>query len=79
METRDAVARDAPTFSLNQLRQKAAHRTGQGFAATLASDLEKFGVASAAQVAGWGSAVDLLYDAMISDFAGIAELLEPDT
>lgn len=66
-------------FSLNQLRQKAAHRTGQGFAATLASDLEKFGVASAAQVAGWGSAVDLLYDAMISDFAGIAELLEPDT
>jgi len=65
-------------FALNQLRQKAAHRTGQGFAATLASDLEAFGILPAAHAAGWGGAVDLLYDTLIGDFAGISDLLSPD-
>jgi len=65
-------------FALNQLRQKAAHRTGEDFAAALASDLDPFGIVVAAQAAGWGSAVDLLYDTLIGDFTGIAELLSPD-
>lgn len=75
-ETRLPVMRRL--FALNQLRQKAAHRTGQGFAATLASDLEPFGIVPTTQVAGWGCAVDLLYDTLIGDFASIAELLSTD-
>ena len=75
-ETRLPVMRRL--FALNQLRQKAAHRTGQGFAATLASDLDAFGIVPAAHAAGWGGAVDLLYDALIGDFAGISDLLSSD-
>lgn len=65
-------------FSLNQLRQKAAHRTGNDFAATLASDLDSFGIKLAAHAAGWGGAVDQLYDTLTSDLTVIAKLLSPD-
>lgn len=75
-ETRLPVMRRL--FALNQLRQKAAHRTGQGFAA-LASDLEAFGIVPAAHAAGWGCAVDRLYDTLIGDFADISELLSTDS
>jgi len=62
-------------FAVNQLRQKAAHRNGEGFAASLAVDLESFGIEANAQAAGWGHAIDLLYDGLIDDFNAIAALL----
>ena len=62
-------------FAVNQLRQKAAHRTGAGFAASLAGDLGLFDIEPAAQAAGWGRAVDALYDGLIEDFNAIAALL----
>lgn len=64
-------------FAVNQLRQKAAHRTGTGFAASLATDLDAFGIQAAAHVAGWGAAVDRLYDGLIEDFNVISALLAP--
>lgn len=75
-ETRLPVMRRL--FALNQLRQLAAHRSGQGFAIILATHLEAFGIAPAAQLAGWGSAVDIMYDSLTKDLADISELLEPD-
>jgi hypothetical protein len=62
-------------FAVNQLRQKAAHRTGAGFAASLAGDLGAFGIEPAAQAAGWGRAIDALYDGLIDDFNAMAALL----
>lgn len=53
-------------FAVNQLRQKAAHRTGDGFAASLAKDLDTFGIVEAAQAGGWGKAVDTVYDRLLS-------------
>lgn len=64
-------------FTVNQLRLKAAHRTGAGFAASLANDLKVFGIVPAAQAAGWGRAVDSVYDGLIEDFTAIATLLTP--
>ena len=64
-------------FSLNQLRLKAAHRTGADFAASLANELGAFGIDSAAQAAGWGKAVDSVYDGLIGDFNAVATLLRP--
>lgn len=64
-------------FALNQLRVKATHRTGAGFAASLASDLKTFDIAPAAHAAGWGRAVDAVYDRLIEDFTVIAKLLTP--
>lgn len=64
-------------FAVNQLRQKASHRTGAGFAASLANDLNAFGIKPAAQAAGWGTAVDNLYDGLIEDFNAISALLTP--
>ncbi|MHA7681881.1 hypothetical protein [Cupriavidus sp. PET2-C1] len=64
-------------FAVNQLRQKAAHRTGAGFSNSLAGDLEAFGIVPAAQAAGWGRAVDSVYDGLIEDFTAIATLLTP--
>lgn len=65
-------------YALNQLRQKAAHRTGQDFAGTLISDLGAFAIEPAAYAAGWGTAVDALHDTLIADLNGIAALLAPD-
>lgn len=39
-------------FVANQLRQKEAHRIGGGLAASLAANLEVFGIAAAAQAGG---------------------------
>ena len=64
-------------FAVNQLRQKAAHRTGAGFAASLAADLDVFAIQPAAQAGGWGRAVDTLYDGLIEDFNRVAVLLTP--
>lgn len=64
-------------FAVNQLRQKASHRTGAGFADALAVDLKVFGIVVAAQAAGWGRAVDSVYDGMIEDFTAIAALMAP--
>jgi hypothetical protein len=66
-------------FAVNQLRQKAAHRTGADFAASLAVDLGAFGIEPGAQAAGWGHAVDALYDGLIEDFRCIAALLSANT
>lgn len=65
-------------FAVNELRQKAAHRTGGDFAAALAKDLDAFGIIEAAQAGGWGKAVDTVYDLLIADINAIAELLSPD-
>ena len=65
-------------FAVNELRQKAAHRTGNDFAAALAKDLDAFGIAEAAQAGGWGKAVDTVYDLLIADMNAIVELLSPD-
>lgn len=62
-------------FAVNQLRQKAAHRAGNDFAASLATDLNAFDIVPAAQAAGWGPAVDALYDGLIADFNAITTLL----
>jgi hypothetical protein len=62
-------------FAVNQLRQKASHRTGADFAASLAADLDAFGIEPMAQAAGWGRAVDAMYDGLIEDFNAIATLL----
>lgn len=67
----------ARLFSLNQLRQKAAHRTGAGFAAFLAADLKTFGIDQTKQVAGWGTAVDAMYDGLIDDLVSLSKLLKP--
>ena len=64
-------------FAVNQLRQKAAHRTGAGFAAALAADLDVFAIQSAAQAGGWGRAIDALYDGLSKDFNHLATLLTP--
>jgi hypothetical protein len=64
-------------FAINQLRLKAAHRTGAGFSASLAEDLKAFGIAPAAQAAGWGLALDVVYDRLIEDFTEIAKILTP--
>lgn len=64
-------------FAVNQLRQKAAHQTGDDFAASLAKDLDAFGIVEAAQVGGWGRAVDTVYDRLIADINSIAELVSP--
>ena len=64
-------------FTVNQLRLKAAHRTGTGFAKSLAGDLKVFGIVPAAQAAGWGRAVDSVYDGLIDDFTAIGTLLNP--
>ncbi len=67
-------------FAVNQLRQKATHRTGTGFAGSLAGDLGAFGIEPAAQAAGWGRAVDTLYDGLIDDFNAISpDLLKSPT
>ncbi|MFZ5520673.1 MAG: hypothetical protein ACOZD0_05655 [Pseudomonadota bacterium] len=65
-------------FAINQLRIKAAHRTGAGFAESLTKDLVVFGIEQTAQAAGWGRAVDTLYDGLIEDFKVIAALLQVD-
>jgi hypothetical protein len=65
-------------FAVNELRQKAAHRTGDDFAAALVKDLDAFGIVEAAQAGGWGKAVDTVYDLLIADINAIAELLSPD-
>jgi hypothetical protein len=64
-------------FAVNQLRQKAAHRTGAGFAASLAADLDVFAIRPAAQAGGWGRAIDTLYDGLSKDFNHLAALLTP--
>jgi hypothetical protein len=68
----------ARLFAVNQLRQKAAHRTGDDFVASLAKDLDAFGIVEAAQAGGWGHAVDTVYDRLIADIYAISELLTPD-
>lgn len=65
-------------FAVNQLRQKTAHRTGDDFAASLAKDLEAFGIVEAAQAGGWGHAADAVHDRLIADIHAIAKLLAPD-
>jgi hypothetical protein len=64
-------------FAVNQLRQKAAHRAGNDFAASFAADLQAFDIVPAAQAAGWGQAVDAVYDGLVADFNAIAALLSP--
>jgi hypothetical protein len=65
-------------FAVNQLRQKAAHRTGDDVAASLAKDLDGFAIVEVAQAGGWGHAVDTVYDRLIADIDVIAGLLAPD-
>ncbi|WP_428510395.1 hypothetical protein [Roseateles sp.] len=65
----------ARLYSLNQLRQKDAHRTGDGFAESLAKDLKAFGIDPAAHAAGWSDAVDAMFDGLIGDLNEIADLL----
>lgn len=65
----------ARLFAVNQLRQKAACRTGDDVAASLAKDLDAFGIVEAAQAGGWGHAVDTVYDRLIADINAIAGLL----
>ena len=59
-ETRLPVMRGL--FALNLLRQKSVHATGQGCTSTFASNRDAFGIVPTAQLAGWGGAVDLLYE-----------------
>jgi hypothetical protein len=66
-------------FAVNQLRQKAAHRSGDGVAASLAQNLDAFGIVEAAQAGGWGHAVDTVYDRLIADIDAISGLLAPDS
>lgn len=66
-------------FSLNQLRQKGSHRNDAGFAESLAGDLRAFGVDLGGQAAGWGTAVDALYDGLAEDLNALAVLLAPGT
>lgn len=62
-------------FSLNQMRQKAAHRTGNDFEAELEKDLSAFGLEPGALAAGWGLAVDAVYDGLIEDIEAIGSLI----
>ena len=64
-------------FAVNQLRIKAAHRTGTEFANSLAADLKVFGIQPAVQAAGWGRAVDSIYDGLIEDLTAITTILVP--
>jgi len=64
-------------FTVNQLRLKATHRTGAGFAASFAADLNVFGIHPSAQAAGWGRAADTIYDGLTDDFNAIAIMLTP--
>lgn len=61
-------------FSLNQLRQKGSHRNETGFAASLTGDLKAFGIDPGNQAAGWGMAVDILYDGLIDDLNALSDL-----
>lgn len=66
-------------FSLNQLRQKGSHRNETGFAASLTGDLKAFGIDPGNQAAGWGMAVDVLYDGLIDDLNTLSDLFAEGT
>lgn len=59
----------ARLFALNELRQLADHRTETSWQQRFEKALETFGLNPAAYAAGWGLALDAVYD-------GIAETLE---
>jgi hypothetical protein len=54
----------ARLFALHQLRQLADHRAGSSASSRLDSALKEFGLQSSAFSAGWGTALDEVYDGL---------------
>ncbi|WP_436297910.1 hypothetical protein [Variovorax sp. LjRoot175] len=69
----------ATLFALGQLRNLDAHRSDRGISDKMQPQCEVFSIDVKAHAAGWGLAIDRLYDGLANDFRRIAELLSPDS